>query len=248
MSIGTKSVRPILVNRAKHREYLVVVRAGDRSLHPQWLSDRRNWDLAVSFYGDFPDRYRDQYDFLHIYRGSKWRGLSNFLDTHSALVRAYKYVWFPDDDIFSHCDNISNFFRICDALQLTVGQPALTPYSFHSWKVTLQNQGFIARFTNFVEIMAPCFRTDHLNFFSKYFNENSSGWGYEWLWWKLASEAAIAKFGIVDATPVFHTRPVGSSGHGGSVDSPFSEAELLMQKFNLERWQPSVLRYIKRSS
>src|SRR2546423_553078 len=42
------------------RRNLVIVRAGDTSLHENWLAGPvdRNWDLIVSYYGDDPERFR----------------------------------------------------------------------------------------------------------------------------------------------------------------------------------------------
>lgn len=234
------------------RDYLVILRAGDRSLHPQWLTEaNRNWDLVLSYFGDYPNRYAGQYDFLHLYKGSKWQGIADFLTKTPDAVRGYRYVWLPDDDLLTSGENINNFFSLCDHMGLTIAQPALTPYSYYSWKITLQDQSLAARLTksaarltNFVEIMAPCFRAENFDIFSKTFGENTSGWGYEWLWWKLALENNIATFAIVDRTPVYHTRPVGAAGHGGSVKSPSEELRALMQKFNLRKTKVKVIRRV----
>ena len=42
------------------RKNLVIVRAGDSSLHEEWLQGEgeRNWDLIVNYFGDDPQRYR----------------------------------------------------------------------------------------------------------------------------------------------------------------------------------------------
>jgi hypothetical protein len=229
--------------------YLVILRAGDTSLHPQWLAgNERNWDLVISYFGDNPQRYAGQYDFLHRCKGSKWQGIADFFAANSQFVSSYNYVWLPDDDLFTTGKNISEFFQLVDSLSLTLAQPALTAYSFHSWKITLQDKGVLARLTksvgrltNFVEIMAPCFRVDHLPIFSKTFGENTSGWGYEWLWWKLAEKNGVPKFGIIDQTPVYHSRPVGAAGHGGSESGPDHEFKLLMRKFDLLKTKPKVL-------
>lgn len=234
------------------RENLIIVRAGDHSLHPQWLSDpNRNWDIAVSYYGDFPQRYSDQYDYLHLYKGSKWQGIVDFLENSPSITKNYKYIWLPDDDIYANGQTISSFFRLCEHLNLTIAQPALTPYSYRSWRITVQDtsiaaklRGSVARLTNFVEIMAPCFKSEHFDIFSKSFSENSSGWGYEWLWWKLAQENNIAKFGVIDSTPVYHTRPVGSAGHGGSATSPAEELRLLLRKFGIQAFDPKVIKRV----
>ena len=232
----------------ENRKNLILVRAGDRSLHPQWLSNDRNWDLVLSYYGDFPDRYKDQYDFLHSFKGSKWEGIVNFIESNASLIDQYEYLWLPDDDLFCNAETINNFFILCKALNFTIAQPALTPYSFYSWPITVQAQECIARQTNFVEIMAPCFEVRHLRHFSMYFGKNTSGWGYEWLWSEIAQKENIFNFGIIDETPVFHTRAVGTAGHGGAKSYPMEEMRSFLTKFSLDQFEPKNLRqYIRES-
>ena len=45
----------------RRRRFLVVVRAGDTSLHPTWVDPGRprSFDLVVSYYGRDPQKYRD---------------------------------------------------------------------------------------------------------------------------------------------------------------------------------------------
>ncbi|MFT7228459.1 MAG: hypothetical protein ACI8PW_001046 [Methylophilaceae bacterium] len=224
------------------KKNLVLVRAGDKSLHPQWLSNDRNWDLIVSYYGDCPERYNDQYDFLHCFKGSKWQGIENFIESNLELINKYEYIWLPDDDLFCNAETINNFFEWCKNLNFTIAQPALTPYSFYSWPITVQVKECIARQTNFVEIMAPCFDVKSLRFFSKYFGENTSGWGYEWLWSEIAQKENIFNFGIIDQTPIFHTREVGGAGHGGAKSDPREEMRSLFIKFSLNQFEPTKLR------
>ena len=224
---------------------LVIVRAGDKSLHPQWLSsDERNWDIVVSYYGNYSSRYKDQYDILHEQPGSKWEGLNNFISNNKELIYKYNNIWMPDDDLLTNSSNINRFFILCDELNLTISQPALTNNSYFSWDITLQHQNTKARLTNFIEVMAPCFKTESLHKFSQYFGENTSGWGYEWLWADIAVKNNIMKFGIIDETPVYHTRPVGVAGHGGSRKSPYLEMNELFVKYKLEKHQPLVLQEI----
>ena len=66
------------------RKNLVVVRAGDNSLHPEWLdgSAERNWDLVVNYFGDDPDRYRT-HDVVRIDgKGPKWPALQTLFLAH----------------------------------------------------------------------------------------------------------------------------------------------------------------------
>lgn len=232
------------------RPYLVVVRAGDRSLHPQWLGGQgRNWDLIVSAYGSRPERYVDQYDGLHQFKGSKWEGLHHFAQSQAALIARYRSVWFPDDDLLVTGEQINNFFAVSDQLGWAITQPALTPYSHVSWAITRQDPSCMARETNFVEIMAPCFRADALPRFLPTFGESVSGWGLEWIWSQMAQAAEPAmKMGIIDCTPVYHTRPVGSAGHGGAQLNPHIEMRQLLQKHGVARSSPTVLARLVRAA
>lgn len=223
-------------------ENLVIVRAGDRSLHPQWLGEPRNWDIAVSYFGDHKARYAGQFDFWHEFKGSKWEGITDFLMNFEGLNR-YKYIWLPDDDIFCNCNVINEFFLACQAFDFTIAQPALTPYSEFTWRMTLQDQSCVARQTSFVEIMAPCFKQEHLHLFSRFFGENSSGWGLEWLWSAIAFGEDLYNIGIVDSTPVYHTRAVGSAGHGGGASCPKQEMDTLLRKYGVKRIPECVLKW-----
>lgn len=208
----------------------------------------RTWDIAVSYYGNLPNAYEGQYDWIHRFKGSKWEGLSDFLRMHPETFSSYDYVWLPDDDILTTSENIDQFFSICRELDFTIAQPALTRYSYSSWKITLKRPNSLARITNFVEVMAPCFKIDHFKLFSDTFNINTSGWGYEWLWHKIAEQHSVNRLAIIDRTPVFHTRPVGSAGHGGSKSAPISEKTRLLEEFQLTPHKPRVHEILSDSS
>ncbi len=219
---------------------LVVVRAGDRSLHPHWLIGPRSWDIAISAYGEHVDSCGDEYRVIHVSRGTKWEGVAQFLDMHRDLVEEYDYVWFPDDDLLTTSQSISRFFDICRQQQLIVAQPSLTRDSFYSYPITLQRDGSVCRLTDFVEIMAPCFRVSELSHFEWTFGLNSSGWGLEWMWADIAKRRGDLRFGIVDDIAVRHVRPVGSAGHGGARD-PQRDMEKLLREAGLTRSKPRVL-------
>ena len=224
------------------------MRAGDKSLHPQWIDSKRNFDIAVSYYGNNPERYKDQYDYIHHFKGSKWQGLDDFVKSSESIISNYYYVWFPDDDLFADYKIINSFFEVCSLFDLTIAQPALADYSYISWNITRRKKGLIFRITDFVEIMAPCFKVNCFDKFKNTFSENSSGFGLEWLWKKIAYENNIMKFGIVDVAPIFHTREVGSAGHGGSINLPQLELKNLLAKYNIEATSPKTLQEYKLKS
>jgi hypothetical protein len=222
---------------------LIILRAGDSSLHPVWYSGAdRNWDLVLSYYGDLTDPFPSYRDLIHFCKGSKWQGISDFCSKNTDFIAQYDRVWLPDDDLFINCKQINEFFSICRDLNFCLAQPSLTAFSYVSHPITICHPGAFARETNFVEIMAPCFSARAWNILSPSFDENSSGWGLEWLW---ANElhARGLKLGIVDTVSMYHSRPVGSAGHGGA-NSPRSEMKAFLKKHNLSPHQPANLQFI----
>jgi hypothetical protein len=213
---------------------LIVVRAGDASLHPYWYRGRRrNWHLAVSYYGDLPDPYVAYRDIFHRAPGSKWEGLTAFFEENGDLVSRYERIWLPDDDIFTDSETICRFFGLQKRFGFALAQPALQFGSYFTHKVTLGNPLCIARQTDFVEIMAPSFDVRAWPLVEATLGENSSGWGLEWLWASILTQRGL-KMGVLDGAAMRHTRPVGSAGHGGATSPPREEMSALLTKYGLE--------------
>lgn len=195
------------------RRDLVIVRADDGSLHPRWLRDpvERSWDLVVSYFGDDPERFRDA-DAVRIDgKGPKWPALQALLRSRLDLLHGYEYIWLPDDDIDCRGADINRLFDEARRRRLLLAQPALTPQSYSSWDLTLQNPFTRARFTNFVEIMVPCFAREFLVRALPTFDENLSGWGLDFVWSTLTTEPC--GLAIIDSVTVTHTRPIGSANY-----------------------------------
>src|ERR1700688_4802918 len=101
----------------ERRKFLVVVRCGDSSFHPSWLSAEgpdRNWDLHLSYFGSNPDRYGPEArgETMSYEKGSKYHGLSDYLDAHLDDIKKYDYVALPDDDLQFTAGNWSAIFDI----------------------------------------------------------------------------------------------------------------------------------------
>jgi hypothetical protein len=225
------------------RRNLVIVRAGDSSLHEQWLSGEgeRNWDLIVNYFGDDPQRYR-QDDVRRLdSKGPKWPALHDLIQQLGDKVFCYDYVWLPDDDLSATKPGINSLFDIVDKHALALAQPALTADSFLGHLATLHNKSFHLRFTSFVEIMAPCFSRDFLRQMLPLFRENISGWGLDFFWpTKISDWKRIA---IIDAVTVRHTRPVGGPNYqhlaSGGKD-PRQELRDLLTKHGVTPQPPFV--------
>jgi hypothetical protein len=227
------------------RKNLVIVRAGDESLHEQWLAGDvdRNWDLIVNYFGDDPARYRKD-DVRRIdSKGPKWPALHDLVQGLEREISAYDRVWFPDDDLRATKAGINLLFEIFEKHDLSLAQPSLTPDSYLGHLITLHNRSFVLRFTNFVEIMAPCFSRDFLQQMLPSFQANLSGWGLDFVWPTKISD--WKKVAIVDAVTVCHTRPIGGPNYkhlaaGGKT--PKEELAEVFVKYGLTSVQAPFVR------
>lgn len=200
------------------RKYLVVVRAGDASLHPTWLegSAHRNWDLLVHSYGaQCPWSDQEGVEVIRAVgsdiQGPKMRAVHSLYTQKRDVFLAYEYICFADDDLAASLDTLNRMFLLCEHYGLELAQPALTRDShMGNWAITMENTSFLLRYTNFVEVMCPVFSRAFLDLCAPTFNENLSGYGLDMLWSSWVSSPW--KIAILDACTVRHTRP-SFSGH-----------------------------------
>ncbi|HBA02829.1 MAG TPA: DUF707 domain-containing protein [Clostridium sp.] len=216
---------------------LIVVRCGDKSLHEKWLTGNANFDVAVSYFGDDFKFDKSNLKYLHIFKGSKWEGLSNFFETLD-FWKEYDAICLPDDDLDSSTEDLNKFFELFHLYNFDLAQPSLDSKSFYSWAIVLQNKSFKYRETNFVEVMIPCFNKQAFEKLYSTFKENISGWGLDHLWPKLLGNTA--KVGIIDEVSIFHTRPIGVAGNGMGrkvliKENFFSKSKFLTPQMELKK-------------
>jgi hypothetical protein len=192
------------------RRNLLMMRAGNKAMLPDWApASARNWDLALSFYGEGQPDWGQEYFIAE--KGPKWQPIHRWFVANPELLKRYDYFWFPDDDILTTWENVNEFFDICHDHDLQLIQPALTPDSQILHAVTRQDPNCLLRFTMFVEGMAPAFRADALRLCLPVMQEESRfGWGHDWIFPMLLGYPAN-KIAIVDACAVKHTRPFGQN-------------------------------------
>lgn len=217
-----------------NRKYLVVLRCGDQSLHPNWVSGPRGFDLAVSYFGGDAERPFPEAAFVHRYKGGKWDGLADFFRSFPELLGQYDYFWLPDDDILTDAAAIDRLFAAVAAARLELAQPSLTPESYLSHLLTLTNPAFDYRLVNFVELMAPVLSPRLLAKVLPLFGCSRSGFGIDYVWQRFtaAPERDVA---IIDSVAVTHTRAVGGALHRMIRDaghlSPQQEEELFLAPY-----------------
>jgi hypothetical protein len=190
--------------------FLVILRAGDSSLHPNWLTGSKDWDLAISYYGSNQQKAFPEASYVHRFRGGKWDGLYDFFNSHPDVLNEYDYFWLPDDDILTDTDTINGLFAGMERYHLELAQPSLTINSYFSSLLTVRCRCFLIRYTSFVEIMVPVIARSLLIKIIPYLKGTQSGFGLDYMWHRLASDPT-SKVGILDEISVFHTRPVGGT-------------------------------------
>ncbi len=220
---------------------LIVVRAGRNSLHRSWsYLCHPIADVAVSTYDD-TDWSGPDVNYLHHAPGGKFRGIRLFFADNPVLLEAYDYVWAFEDDLLLPYPSLERIRSLLAQFRFPLAAPALSYESFFSWPMAVQNERLLFRGTDFVEIMAPLMSRDFLRVALPHFDENHSGWGYEWLWRKILNDQKSFA-AILDAAPIIHTRPIGKGSLYKNVPagtpSAKEERDALFEKFDLGRGEP----------
>ena len=106
---------------------LVVVRAGDSSLHPRWFvdADAADFDLIVSYYGDDPARFRSPRENRVDCKGGKWNGVAALFAERPELLDRYDFFWLSDDDLETDARIVGGLFAAMARFDLTLAQPSL---------------------------------------------------------------------------------------------------------------------------
>jgi hypothetical protein len=220
---------------ARVSRHLVVLRAGDRSLHGQWIAGPDpDFDLFISYYGNEPDRYRADAALWEARKGPKWPCIGELLEAQSALLEQYDTFWFPDDDLAVDTATINRMFALFRGFALALAQPALTRESFHAHPMLLQRPGHVLRHTGFVEVMAPIFDREALRACLPSFQRSRSGWGLDFVWPRLVGPERRTAIAILDATPVWHTRPLGGELYRNHPEmDPQRDVERVILEYDL---------------
>lgn len=217
-------------------KFLIVSRAGDTSLHKEWLvpNIERNFDLFLDYYGDQPNMFKEDATYYTASKSIKYNSLFALIENYKSIIFDYKAVWFPDDDLSTNCVNINKMFDLFSSYDLLLAQPALTKDSYFSHPITLRRETTKLRYTNFVEVMAPIFSIEALKMCYLTFPKSVSGWGLDFTWPKILDNPTD-KIAILDETPIKHTRPIGVSGWYKSLNiSPYQEMYMLAAEYDIK--------------
>jgi hypothetical protein len=213
------------------REYLVIVAAGDESLHSDWSFEGRSFDLWIIYFGDRDDtrtKYAKSCDELFSEKGLKYDILRKVLSRMAeSRLASYRNVWLPDDDIRMYFGSwsIDTMFDAvnetgADVFQPAIGNVLMHPkalHHFHSsaWVGSLLIKNALYHTVTKVEIMMHGFG-NHLfvPIFLKALREYPAllaGWGLEDVIRENLRSFKNEGLTVVvlDCIPAIHTRAVG---------------------------------------
>jgi hypothetical protein len=208
---------------------LVISTVGNDSLHSEWIKGNSNFDLVLIYYGDdesIAKTYLKQTPYVFMAKGEKYHLLKSLINEDSEFISQYDYIWLPDNDVSISTENINKMFELAKQYNLFLAQPAMDGYVSH--QITLPQSGSLLRYTNFVEILAPLMSLETLMLCKDTFNENYSGWGYDFLWPYLLNYPKD-KIAIIDSIVMTHTKPVGTDYSRFSFHPSLESEEMLIK-------------------
>jgi len=162
----------------------VVTVAGRNSLHSGWIKTTPNFDLHLIVCDNSYNEFRNDTSFITCKRGSKFKLVYDYLMKNTVYLEKYEYFFIPNDDILVDTESINRLFCYMKDYDLSIAQPALID-SYYTYEHTLKRKSTLLRYSDFVEMMMPCFSQDALKKVIFTFNESNSDWGVEYRWSEL---------------------------------------------------------------
>lgn len=186
----------------------VISAVGRSSLHREWMRGGCHFDLHLLVYDDSYGEFVNDTPFVCRMKGYKLKLVYQYILSNPEVLENYEYFFIPDDDISMDSDKINALFGMMRHYGLQIAQPSLVN-SYYLWGHTLRDPYCVLRYTNFVEMMVPCFSREALGKILFTFGENETGWGTE-THWPFLIDAGRKDMAIIDSVFVVHTRPIQS--------------------------------------
>ena len=191
-----------------YKKNAVFVPVGKDSLHRQLLKGDADFDLHLLIYDGSYNKFCNDSDFIACDAGYKMDMTYRYLHRHPEFLEKYEYFFLMDDDIVISTEDVNRLFSMMREYKLKIAQPSLV-MSYYTYKHTVFNPFYILRYTNFVEMMMPCFSRDALKAVLPTFEQKIRWCGIE-MHWPVLVGSNHKDMAIVDAVSAKHTRPVQS--------------------------------------
>ena len=179
------------------------------SLHRQYLTDDADFDLHLMVYDDSYPQFRLDTPFVTRGHGYKMDMAYRYLNNRPELIDAYEYFFLVDDDIRMTAEAVNSLFAVMRQYRLRIAQPSLS-MSYATYAVTLHDPTCLLRYTDFVEMMMPCFSREALLKVMPTFKERARWCGIEFHWPVLIG-TDHEDMAVIDDIAAVHARPIRSN-------------------------------------
>lgn len=217
----------------KLSQNLLISPVGDQSLYHIWLRENRQYDTYLIYYGD-DDRTASQMekkvDYFTRMRGTKFNMIKSLYEGDTSFFDQYDYVFIPDDDLY--ITQVNRIFQMAAEYKLALCQPSIVGY--YDVGITLHVPESTLRYTNFVEVMCPCFSRDALQKCLHTFDYTVSGWGID-VWWDKILGHPKDQQAILDDVIAVHTRRCrgGENYINNNLQNPHKDFDKVLREQNL---------------
>ena len=195
----------------------------------------RNYDVVLFVYnGDLPEQ---QVDLCVERKGFKFQNFYAFATTTD--IYHYDAIWIVDDDIQMSTRDINRMFLLFQEHDLWIAQPAFDPGSHASWEMTIFDEKYLLRFSNFVENGVMVCARDALKLCLPAMKDIKTGFGSDFLFPHLTGFPS-QRIAVIDDVQCHH--PEGESTLNSLIPRSlhFKDTEHLMEKYKFRYYTPRV--------
>jgi hypothetical protein len=224
---------------------------GDNTVfYKNWLnSETINYDICVCYYGNETNRKYEQYCTENMYferKGSKFQNFYYIWNNYEK-IKEYDQYFILDDDIIINADEINELFDILNKYDLWILQPSFSEESVISHLITKQNNDYIMRYVNFIEVCTMMFSKYAINKCMEIYNDMLVGYGVDYLFiWYLGNNikdkyAIIYKITCVN--PKRDIREINLLQPSRTREQMFIE---IKSRHNFREWKHAIHSFIKK--
>lgn len=213
---------------------LLISPIGDYSLHNIWLRDATNFDSYLIYYGNEVKITKSTH-FIKM-KGTKFNILKELYEKNPEFFKQYDYIFVPDDDLHITTQDVNRIFKLANEYKLEICQPSIIGY--YDVSLTLHVPEFLLRYTNFVEVMCPCFSQNAFQKCLHTFDYTKSCWGID-VWWDKILGCPKDKQAILDDVIAIHTRRCrgGENYTNNDLRDPYKDLDKLFKEYDLDGYK-----------
>lgn len=155
-----------------------------------WFNNKKN---IIFVFDKSSDKFnlKDTKDIKIVFCGSdsnRWKTIGEIFDSYK--LKNYKTISFIDSDVQIDLEDLEKFLHLFKRYNLNYASPSYSNHAFFSEQYSL-------RIVNFIPDKFITFNFKSLNLIRKYFDENNSGSGIDWLIPKILRYKGVAIIGTI---------------------------------------------------